>query len=538
MAYNTTLTAPVVAGSHDKFAAVIVCNGVRNDLPVGAYDGPNAILNGGGNCRAYANNSKAIRLPVEIVSFVTGASPQIEFWVSYLAGSPMVSAAELCIEADTIQTTQPAFTHEFGRNAVWNLVYKAVLHLNNTDYIDSTGNGHDGTLSGTTGGVVTTGHPWGGNWIDFTKSGYLTLANSNSLVDSSQHTLQAIVNLDVSVDTDGIIGSRENVTDDDWSQLQANGKVFVKAGTEVSANPSTDTPTAATHWIALVQEASTLRARRDGVDVGSTGGTSGTTITGGNPFRIGTYYDDSAGRMANGRIGGVRISKTAFSSDWHSTEKDNQSATIAWFTNDGWADSGGGTIHDTEASHSVINALSTSLNLSQTHALLGQHSVTVSASTAAAVQQVHALAGLSSSVAVKSSLGVLASGLMLAAASSEAAAATTQAALVQVHQLLGADSRSDSQSLAAALAQVQMLEGRHSELSSLSTAGPLSSPPLLLRFEQCVALAASCVGTAGRFPTNGSIASTRESPIGDRMTVAGSVIGWKSRPTKGNRSSR
>jgi hypothetical protein len=114
----------------------------EDDLPSGAYNGANAFANGGGDFVAYTDSTKATQLPVEVVSFVTGASPSIEVWVKRTAAT----GNTIYVEADAVQTAQPAVTATYGRNAVWS-DYEYVYHFSDTVasavLTDSTGNGND-----------------------------------------------------------------------------------------------------------------------------------------------------------------------------------------------------------------------------------------------------------------------------------------------------------------------------------------------------------------------------------------------------------
>lgn len=331
MAYGFTYTLPTITGSHTDFPVLLK----EADFPTAAVDGgATSIDNGGGNLRAYTDSGKGTQLPIEVVYFVTGGTPDVEVWVKIPTAA---TGNTIFLEADSVETSQPPVTDTYGRNAVWS-DYEAVLHLNDTNYTDSTGNGHNGTLNGTNGGAVTTGHPWGGSWIDFTDSGYLELASSNSLVDNSQHTLQAMVNLDVSSNADAVVGNRTDATsDNNWAQMQSDGRFFNKNGTtEVLAVASPVTPTGAAHWLAGRQNATQADAIRDGVSRGSATGTTGLSIVGNDPFWIGSYYDNNPIRQLNGRCGEVRIRKSALSLDWLATEKDSQDSSLAWGTVGTW----------------------------------------------------------------------------------------------------------------------------------------------------------------------------------------------------------
>jgi hypothetical protein len=329
VAYNTTLTVPTVTGSHNDFSAVIVCNGTRNDLPSGAYNGANEILNGGGNLRAYTDSSKTTQLPVEIVSFVTGASPQIEVWIKLPAGNPMVTSATIYIEADTVATAQPAFTNEFGRNAVWGDERHRYHTTGGIDgsLPDSTGSGLALTNSG---GLVSTADGWeigADEYVEGSESGPTPTA----------FTLYAYMRVDALTDYGPGIGNapyRGN-----WPNGQSHASVngIVYAGTSAVSRIVTSAGVATTGTFELWALAFDAT---NGSEFSINGISKGTASY--------TGVEAISGIFAGGRDGSsltlqqLGSSKIKRSLTCLATEYDNQSATTAWFTNDGWADSGGG----------------------------------------------------------------------------------------------------------------------------------------------------------------------------------------------------
>ncbi|RDE25136.1 hypothetical protein DV711_06160 [Motiliproteus coralliicola] len=326
---------------------------------------PKAFTNGGGNLCAYTDSSKTTRLPVHVLRLVTGTTPSAEVYVRV----PLEQAgATLHFEADETQTSQPAVGAQHGRNEVWQ-DYIAVLLLNDLTYSDSTGNGHDATLVGTNGGLVTTAHPAGGDWLDFTKGGYLVLANSNSLLDNTEHTIQAMVNLDESSDIQGLVGNRsDSGSDVHWTQIQTSGRVYNKTTVEVRPTDPANPPLGETHWVALRQDATHIYSVRNGVALTSKAGTTGLALVGNDPFQVGSYYNNSSSYWMDGRVGGVRIRRSALADSWLLTEHENQSAPDAWGTVSAWADGGGGgtetTASPASASLSLVGQLPT-VDLSQ-----------------------------------------------------------------------------------------------------------------------------------------------------------------------------
>lgn len=140
--YGFTRTLPTVTGVHTDFPVLLDVN----TFPIESINGgETSIFSGGGNLIAYEDSTKAVRLPVEVVSFITGMSPIAVVWIKTTAQT----GETIYIESDDTQTEQPAVTDAYGRNAVWSL-YEQVSHDGVTD---STGNYPD---EFTVNGGVTT----------------------------------------------------------------------------------------------------------------------------------------------------------------------------------------------------------------------------------------------------------------------------------------------------------------------------------------------------------------------------------------------
>lgn len=112
MASYCTITLPTVSGTHSDLP-LLLTNGA---FPSAAIDGGGtSIDNGGGNLRAYTDDTKATQIPIEVVSFVTGVSPDIQVWVKLPS---VFTGATIYLEADDSESAQPAVTATYGRNAV------------------------------------------------------------------------------------------------------------------------------------------------------------------------------------------------------------------------------------------------------------------------------------------------------------------------------------------------------------------------------------------------------------------------------------
>lgn len=168
-----TRTLPVPSATISGGFVFMLSAGWFVDADQGAagspINGANSIANGGGDMQIFSDTGATTRLPIEVVSFVTGGSPAAQVWVrtpSYTAGDTIT------IGKDDTQTVQPIVTAPFGRNAAW-VDYIAVYHCQDSNYTDSTGN-YDLTPTGVAPAIVTA--PNGTNGYDF--SGLSTLLTS------------------------------------------------------------------------------------------------------------------------------------------------------------------------------------------------------------------------------------------------------------------------------------------------------------------------------------------------------------------------
>jgi len=329
---------PAITGSHNNFVVTLTVN----DFPSGALNGDgNSIYNGGGNLIAYTDKTKAVRLPVEIVLFSSGASPNAIVFIKI----PIASTGKsIYIEADQVEISQPAVNAPFGRNSVW-VDYESVLHLNETGtngvFADSTGNGHDTTL--TTGASLPTtssNHPFGGTWPDFDKTQALTLTLSAQMLNSSPLTVSHWVNMDDSNEGAGDFGNRYSLPDQEWVQQTSGTRFFLKGQTvEDISNPSGSYTENVNHLITGSHDSSRLDSYLDGFVFSSDqsiSNPSGIISPIGMDFRIGTYFDNITARRADGRIGEVRAKKVKDSNNRVLTEYENQSSTLAWGSVGDW----------------------------------------------------------------------------------------------------------------------------------------------------------------------------------------------------------
>lgn len=216
--YGATLT--VNAGQITGTVNNLAWHLDASSFPAAAVDGgASSILNGGGNARFYTDNTKENRLPAELVTFVTGVTPNIH--VKGLSSSLTVGST-VYIEADTVETSQPAVDAAFGRNAVW---FNRKREYNFEDdptagiLTDSSGN-TNGTAIGTysTGDKVSglTGSAW-----DFTLGVDYIDAGSVTAPSDQSKTVTLVTKFKTLTSQRGIFSIASTATDGNPSVLMA-----------------------------------------------------------------------------------------------------------------------------------------------------------------------------------------------------------------------------------------------------------------------------------------------------------------------------
>jgi len=332
---NFTYTLPTITGSHTDFVVVLK----TADFPASAIDGTtNAISNGGGDLVAYTDDTKTTQLPVEVVSFVSGGTPSAEVWIKIPTAA---TSNTIYIEKSATQTSQPAVTSTYGRNAVW-VDYEGVFHLEEDpsgtapQMLDSTGNGYDATSSGimTSADSVSTNI---GNGLEFDGADdYITTSSGiSTAIGSGDFTVQMwIKTSDAGTNVFG--DNYTSGTDNYWI-----GVVGGKANFNDSGNISSTTTVSdgVQHLVAFTRSGTTVAVNVDGSE-------EKTTTTSGNfngDFVFGKFTV-AGGFEFPGTMDEIKVSATFRSANWIATEYDNQNASTAWGTVGAWASGGTTTI--------------------------------------------------------------------------------------------------------------------------------------------------------------------------------------------------
>jgi hypothetical protein len=332
MAYGFTYTLPTITGSHTDFRVVLK----TADFPSGAVDGgANSIDNGGGNLRAYTSDAKTTQLPLDVVTFVTGGTPEVEVWVKVPTAA---TSNTIYFEADDTETAQPAVTATYGRNAVWSdTIFHC--HCNDTSgsLLDSSGNEDlavAGSLTyGATGkiGDAVTGAGSGGltktsRTYDFTGGYRFSFWGS---LDATQPSYACLIR-------------QNNLDGYDWSIIKDGGSDHVNFETSGSNQIfniwASDVAGQGLSKYDFVYDGSTgIEIFRDGASIGTGTSTAITGFTG----RIKIFHEFTT-YLDIDQIDELSFEETDRSANWIATEYANQNASTAWGTVGTWAASGGG----------------------------------------------------------------------------------------------------------------------------------------------------------------------------------------------------
>ncbi|WP_299075821.1 DUF2341 domain-containing protein [uncultured Paraglaciecola sp.] len=348
-----TIKASEIDATLTNFPVAITLDHLNSEI---VDAGSNSALNGGGDIRFSSDVDGTTQLACEVQRVVTNATAGTRrciIWVKV----PSVSSSsdtDIWIWYKKSGETQPAVSDPYGRNAVWS-AYEAVLHLNDGGttgpWVDSTGNGHNATL--TTGVSVANtevNHPFDDNWLDFTTAEALTLTSSTTLVNGGAMSIQAWINADVSSGTDGIFGNRHAGPDSNWIQLIASNRGMAKAnGGEDVVDAGGGLTTGVNFLQTITHDDASMVFYNNGVATDTDNTIAVTTgITSVSSFRIGTYYNGSF--SYDGRVGECRASKVKLSADWLAAEASNIN-TPATFATAGTPE---GTISNNEPTGSVV----------------------------------------------------------------------------------------------------------------------------------------------------------------------------------------
>ena len=346
-----TRTLPAPTATISSGFVFLLSAGWFSDADLGAAGSPigggaNSIANGGGDMQIFSETATTTRLPREVVTFVTGGSPEAQVWVrtpSYTSGDTIT------IGRDDTQTTQPAVGAAFGRNATWSSGDYS-NHMDGTGLLNST-NGSTGVFESGTPTQVSAQIEDG---RDFVSEGIAT--GESFLGSSSDFTISAWVRWD-----GGVQGFEGSIVDS-WAagntsymlRYESSGggsiEFFVNDGSSQGGNfASTSLQDSSLHFIHARLSGGFIEVFKDGVKSGTSFACGAVTNSTPANFKIGRSIANNGGNdFFQGVIDEVVIYESKTDA-YISSEYDNQSDPDNFGTSSEWVLVGGGGISITGA---------------------------------------------------------------------------------------------------------------------------------------------------------------------------------------------
>lgn len=300
------------SGSHTDLPVLITLDNLDSEV---ADAGSNSALNGGGDIRFTSDAAGNTRLSLEVVDFVTNASPasqSCEMWVKV----PSVSTSSntlIYIWYNKAGESQPAVGAAFGRNAVW-ADRESEYHFQ--DLNDSAGNANLTANGGASvsGGVATIGSGSSfttatSNQLEGTDNFAIHFRGNTGNLTGTSTTYHRIINY-----SPGIAFGINTVDTGVWNQ----------GWTHLAFSPADDTEIDC--W--LTYDGSTYRMYNDGVEVDTAAKTQ-TPASGFGIKYVGNISATDASKFwpdGNGNMDELAIIHSTISSDWIATEYNNQSS--------------------------------------------------------------------------------------------------------------------------------------------------------------------------------------------------------------------
>jgi len=330
MAYGFTYTLPTITGTHTDFVIVLK----TADFPAAAIDGgASSISNGGGNLRIYTDASKTTQLPVDVVRFVAGGTPDAEV---HSKTPTAATSGTVFVEADSVATTQPAVTDTYGRNAVWSGAELCLL-MESATPVDRTGNNTIAVAGSPTSiaGAFGTALSFAGD--DRLSSTDATLRDILTTYDTTVSIVCRRTGYGSNLAAYSWDGSDDFVAYPYDATTPFRTRVYWRDIANIQANTGVDYSSI---WL---RQTFTTRASNEHEMYANGESLSTNTSTGAaGPFTA--FYVGGFGASSqdfNGDIAQVIVWKTARADSWEATESANQSAPSSWGTVGTWSDSGG-----------------------------------------------------------------------------------------------------------------------------------------------------------------------------------------------------
>ena len=280
--------------------------------PIGG--GTNSIANGGGDMQIFSDTAATTQLPIEVVTFVTGVSPQCQVWVrtpSYTTGDTIT------IGKDDTQTVQPVVGAAFGRNATWVDLNRG---FDGGDLrTDVSGNITAGTFVGT----EVTGNDSTGNYTTF--NGNNVYIKQNSIGTQTSLTLSAVIDATPDTDFKYIFCHSDYAANSRlYFGLDGNEDLITRIGSTVkTTTPALSNLTYVSAVISGGQVAHYVNGQKIGVSSSYTGN-AGSSLA--NSTAIGAYSQSNGANNShfNGNLYRLHISSSARGDDYILSEYTNQ----------------------------------------------------------------------------------------------------------------------------------------------------------------------------------------------------------------------
>lgn len=335
MAYG--FTATVKAGQISSAQSNFTWLATADNFPTAAIDGgANSILNGGGDLRCYTDSTKTTQLPIEVVSFVTGGTPNVIVW----GVSPSLNVAStVYFEKDAAATAQPIATDTYGRNAVW-AEFICVIHSGSI--VDSTGN-NTPVLNGTPSKSAIA---FSEGYQITSASEYISVPDSASLDIEKDFTALGWLSASTFITGAPLFSKVDGTnTDGSFGFINSTGKYRTRqpnlspSNLDSSATLSTSTD----YFLSSSFDGTTRKCFVDGAfDNSDT--PSGTVNNNNGDYELGRA-DNGFGLRLQGIIGENWLAIPALSDIDNRIEAlyNNQNSPILFWDSSAWEDQGGGT---------------------------------------------------------------------------------------------------------------------------------------------------------------------------------------------------
>ena len=251
-------------------------------------------------------------------------------WVHWLSSPSASVNQQWRIWVGNSSASQPAEDAAYGSEAVWNSAYLVRMSLGETvnndagGYIDSTSNDNDGTgssmASAASAGQIASAQNFDGS------ADHISLGNVANI--TADMTVQCWIKTSGTPTSDMIASKKANAGAGWYMWVSGTGKLNVRVedGTDIADAASTASINDnALHSVAGVLSTNTVTCYIDGAQDGTnTSGSTVDSLSNANALKI-ADSDHTTDYHFAGQIDEFRLSDVARSSDWLSTEYNNQS---------------------------------------------------------------------------------------------------------------------------------------------------------------------------------------------------------------------